>query len=158
MTNKDVLAEPWRPSFCLGRSHDLDALIQSSLLHTATCLMPIEKSAGAGRGPRILQTRGRSSGDEPRKATTGRDKSFARCKDANDGEETEGGASPLKLYLGQILLAAANLSSAAHTNHSGGSSRRQHQSLRDPTGGGGREAPPAGIDARWAQGGSQRSQ
>lgn len=42
----------------------------------------------------------------------------------------------MKLYLGQILLAAANLSSAAHTNHSGGSSRRQHQSLRDPTGGG----------------------
>lgn len=62
-------------------------------------------------------------------------KAFACCKDAGDGEETGGGASPLKLYLGQILLAVANLSSAAHTNHSSGSSRRQHQSLRGPTGG-----------------------
>lgn len=46
-----------------------------------------------------------------------------------------GDASPLKLYLGQILLAAANLSSAAHTNHSGGSSGREHQSLMGLTGG-----------------------
>lgn len=81
--------------------------------------MPIEKREG-GRGSFRA---GRSSGDEPREATTGRDKSFACCKDAGDGEETGGGASPLKLYLGQILLAAANLSSAAHTNRSSGSIR-----------------------------------
>lgn len=50
-------------------------------------------------------------------------KASPAAKDAGDGEETGGGASPLKLYLGQILLAAANLSSAAHTNHSSGSIR-----------------------------------
>lgn len=57
-----------------------------------------------------------------------------------------GSASPLKLYLGQILLAAANLSSAAHTNHRSASSRQQHQNHRGRTGGEG-GVLPAGTDA-----------
>lgn len=82
--------------------------------------MPIENREGGAGGSGSYRG-GQSGSDEPCEATTGRDKSFARCKDVGDGEETGGGASPLKLYLGQILLAAANLSSAVHTNHRSGS-------------------------------------
>lgn len=106
---------------------------RSPLLHAATCLTPIEKCEGGGAqepsevGGAPVTSRARQQQAEIKASPAAKTPATAR--------KQGGGASPLKLYLGQILLAAANLSSAAHTNHSGGSSRRQHQSLMGLTGG-----------------------
>lgn len=88
-----------------------------------TCLMSIETQAGGPREDGKILQRGRNSGGEPSVAQQAEIKASTAAK-MRAAEETEGGASPLKLYLGQILLGAANLSSTVHTNHSHGGRQR----------------------------------
>lgn len=88
-----------------------------------TCPMSIETQAGGPREDGEILQRGWNSGGEPSVAQQAEIKASPAAK-MRAAEETEGGASPLKLYLGQILLGAANLSSTAHTNHSHGGRRR----------------------------------